>query len=308
MQYYNMEDYDFCKSVSVFGVSKIGRLFNLLMNLTLPFHIAIKNDRKINSAIADLLKVIPDCSFHVEYEQGAIFIPQNKKINSTLVFHDVISQSLLRFAEQSDSVLKRYFFKMQYKKIIKWERNELLPIENIIVLNQKDKDLLSSVLGRENNVSVDYPKIAAEFYQARSNLRERGQMIFWGAMNRPENVDSVQWFVDNILPKILEKAPHAVLNVVGANPPAELLKLQSNNIKFTGFVDSSVPFFEKAEVAVVPLRFGAGIKLKVVEALATKTPVVTTSVGAEGIIDGDELLTIADSEDEFASQVIRLLS
>lgn len=131
--------------------------------------------------------------------------------------------------------------------------------------------------------------------------------MFLGGFNHPPNVDSVVYFAEEIFPLITSKLPDICLYIVGSNPPREVLSLQSSNIKVTGLVPELTPYFESSRVFVAPLRYGAGVKGKIVQSMAHGLPVVTTSIGAEGmgLIDGENAL-IADTPQEFAAQVIRL--
>jgi glycosyltransferase involved in cell wall biosynthesis len=107
-----------------------------------------------------------------------------------------------------------------------------------------------------------------------------------GALWRPENVDGLLWFAREVWPEVRRQRPAEELVLTGANPPAELTALDgAHGIVVEGFRADLRPAFDRAGVFVVPLRQGAGIKVKVLEAMLHRLPVVTTQVGAEGIHD-----------------------
>ncbi|PKX81228.1 glycosyltransferase [Pectobacterium peruviense] len=297
--------YEKCSSIKLIYLNNKNRFLNILNKPWLPFPMAIRNDRRVKEYLASIIN--DNMDIHIEYEQGAIFIPIDLLSKTTVVFHDVISQSFERYSKGSSNLIKRCFFKCQHLLLVKWERLLLPRLARVIVLNEKDLNIVKSLTPNVNNVIVDYPEISEVFYSVRRESIIKGTIIFWGAMNRSENIDAVLWFVHSIFPKILEKVPDAKFFVVGANPPKLIKNLECNNITVTGFVESPKEYFESMHISVVPLRYGAGVKLKVLEALATKIPVVTTNVGAEGIIDNDGLLIISDVEDEFANNVVRLI-
>ncbi|MBU5614595.1 glycosyltransferase [Geomonas azotofigens] len=135
---------------------------------------------------------------------------------------------------------------------------------------------------------------------------QRSGLLFVGGTH-PPNVDALRYFIKEILPLLLADIPDLTLTVAGAVSHHELKDLDLSHVAFTGFVDDLRPLFEKALVYVAPLRFGAGIKGKVLEAANYGVPVVTTSVGAEGIglVDG-ESVALADSAEAFSAAVLRL--
>jgi glycosyltransferase involved in cell wall biosynthesis len=116
------------------------------------------------------------------------------------------------------------------------------------------------------------------------------------------------YFLDEIFLLILKEIPDLKLYIIGSRPPKKLQQRASENVIITGFVDDVRPYVARASVYVVPLRMGGGTRLKVLEAMAMKKPIVTTSIGCEGIdVRHDESVLIADDPMTFARQVIELL-
>lgn len=122
-------------------------------------------------------------------------------------------------------------------------------------------------------------------------------ILFFGAMARPENYLSAIWFVEKVMPLIEDMNIRFV--ILGSNPPDELKKFESKRIHITGFVDSIVPFFENSVCLVAPLVLGAGIKVKIIESLSSGIPVLTNDIGIEGISakDGIEYIHCAEPTD-----------
>lgn len=134
-------------------------------------------------------------------------------------------------------------------------------------------------------------------------------LLFTGKMDYRPNIDAVLWFADEVLPHILREAPDVHFQVVGMNPHARLDRLrQQPAIEITGAVPSIDPYWQAATIYVVPLRVGGGTRFKVLDAMAHAKPIVTTTLGVEGIDvqDGRELL-LADTAQTFAAAVLRLL-
>ncbi len=141
------------------------------------------------------------------------------------------------------------------------------------------------------------------------NLPDRSGLLFIGGFNHLPNTDAVLYFVKEIFPLVKKVVPDITLKVVGDNPPDSILELQDSSITVTGYVPSTEPYLQKARVSIAPLRYGAGMKGKIGEAMANGLPVVTTSVGAEGIgLVHAETALIADTPEEFAQHVVKLYS
>jgi GT2 family glycosyltransferase/glycosyltransferase involved in cell wall biosynthesis len=151
------------------------------------------------------------------------------------------------------------------------------------------------------NVHADHP--------AGPGFEARGGLLFVGNFNHGPNIDAVAWLGTEILPRAAELSPDIRATVVGGGVPPALARLAGERLAFAGRVPSMTPYLAAARVSVAPLRFGAGMKGKVGEALAAGLPVVTTSIGAEGmgLVTGTHCL-VADDADTFAAHAARLHS
>ncbi len=134
-------------------------------------------------------------------------------------------------------------------------------------------------------------------------------ILFVGGFAHPPNVDGAIWLAEEILPLVRRDVPLAKLWIVGSNPAPPVKNLASEIIDVTGYVTEYelVSKYAEARVAVVPLRFGAGVKLKVVEALWEGLPLVTTSIGAQGLDGLGEVATVVDEAEPLARELVRLL-
>ena len=140
------------------------------------------------------------------------------------------------------------------------------------------------------------------------DIESREGLLFVGGFNHKPNVDAMLWFVEEVFPIILDQYPDMALHIVGSHPPREVANLTRQNIKVHGFVTDECldEFYDECRLAVVPLRYGAGMKGKVVEAMEKGLPMVTTDIGAEGLSNSSNMLEIANEADEFAAAVCRL--
>lgn len=132
-----------------------------------------------------------------------------------------------------------------------------------------------------------------------------------GTLHYPPNADGIRWFLQEVFPLVRQQVSQATLTIVGKNPPRDFLEAASSqpqSLTVTGYVTDLVPFIQQAALMVVPVRAGGGMRVRILEAFARAMPVVTTTVGLEGIDarPGEDVL-VADTPQDFASAVVRLL-
>lgn len=163
---------------------------------------------------------------------------------------------------------------------------------------------------RKIDKSINTKAIVAyifEHIEAKSYyFDKRKDIMFVGGFTHTPNVDAVIWFGEEVMPKIIEEIPSIKWYVMGFNPPQKIVEMASDNIIIKGFVSDEEleRYYDQCRMSIVPLRYGAGIKGKVVEAMRYGIPVITTSIGAEGIMDAEDILCIADDADVLAREII----
>ena len=151
------------------------------------------------------------------------------------------------------------------------------------------------------NIYTDIPDI---HYKAE----DREDIIFVGGFGHPPNVDAVSWLGEEIMPKVWEKMPNITLHVIGSNPPNEIKNLACEHLIIHGFVSDEdlEELYQGIKLAIVPLRFGAGIKGKIIEAMMRGIPMVTTSIGIEGIEGAEQIVKVSDETVGLADFIVNL--
>jgi O-antigen biosynthesis protein len=162
---------------------------------------------------------------------------------------------------------------------------------------------------------VDARAISPYVFPEASQFKDRApvhgkKIVFVAGFGHPPNVAAAKWLVEEVLPSVFLQEPQAHLYLVGSNPTDEVKVLASARVSVTGFVSDELlrDYYLSARVCVVPLKFGAGIKNKVVEAMAHGTPLVTTSVGAQGLDHLQTCIPIANDAKHFADELLNLLT
>lgn len=166
---------------------------------------------------------------------------------------------------------------------------------------------------KKENPNIKARAIPVYVYENPNNvlplpLKERRDLLFVGGFGHAPNADAVLWFVKEIFPKVLAQLPDVKLYIIGSKAPQEILELASEHVVILGFVSEEelLETYRKCRIDVVPLRYGAGMKGKVIEAIYNKIPLITTSIGAEGLQEYEEVLAVRDSAEDFANSVIEL--
>jgi glycosyltransferase involved in cell wall biosynthesis len=245
---------------------------------------------------------------HCEHLHVARSLRSFKGARKVLDAHNVESEIIQRMADMETSPLKKRFFQWHARKTRQYEAECARMFDLILAVSSRDADMLKAMSGRDN-VRVVENGVDTAYFSVQEQGQENG-VVFVGSMDWRPNGDGVEYFTDKIYPAIRQKCADARFYVVGRNPSDRVLELglRDGTITVTGTVDDVRPYVEKAKVVVVPLRFGGGTRLKVLEAFSMGKAVVSTSLGAEGIeyTHGVDIL-IADDPAEFASSVLGLL-
>jgi glycosyltransferase involved in cell wall biosynthesis len=136
----------------------------------------------------------------------------------------------------------------------------------------------------------------------------RKDIIFVGGFRHSPNVDGILWFVNSVMPLIRNAIPGILLYIIGSEAPSDIIELEKDDIRILGYVDDDTldEYYKKCRVCIAPLRYGAGVKGKVLEAMYKQIPLITTTIGAEGLSDIDDCLIIENDPEQFAQKLINM--
>lgn len=187
--------------------------------------------------------------------------------------------------------------------------------ERELCIYRKADAVITVTIDDASEILKEYNKIICEIVPnihdicVSDKAPENDSLIFVGGFNHPPNVDAVLYFCREIFPLIKKAKPHLKFRIVGNAPPKEIRAFESESIEVTGYVPETSSYLHRSYISVAPLRYGAGMKGKIGEAMAHGIPVVTTPAGAQGmeIIDRENVM-IADSPKKFAEAVLELLN
>jgi glycosyltransferase involved in cell wall biosynthesis len=228
----------------------------------------------------------------------------------TVMAHNVESLIWQRYMEAESNPVKRWYIRQQWQKFTHFEQWAYSEATMSIAVSPDDAKLMQEQfnVGRatvvENGVDV-------EFFQPRRDVdRDPGRLLFLGSLDWRPNLDAVVQLLDHIFPKVREQHPTATLSLVGRRPPEWLKERVATvpGVRVHADVPDVRPFLATCGMLVVPLRIGGGSRLKILEALAMETPVVSTRVGAEGLslTPNREIITV-ENPTESADAIIHFV-
>lgn len=246
---------------------------------------------------------------HFDLPHLAAYLPDVRHLPKILTNHNVESLRVQRWARVEKKLLLKLYLHSQALKLRRFEAKLCPRFERCIAVSEFDKDVLASMC-KHDNFTVIPNGVDTDYFRPAPPQRKPEGLVWVGAMSGAYNRDAVDYFLSRIAPALHARQPELRMTFVGAAPTPLLQEKarEDARIACTGYVDDVRPFVDRAAVFIAPLRSGSGTKIKILNAMSQGKPVVTTSVGAEGIAaQPDREIVIADDENEFAGKVLRLL-
>jgi glycosyltransferase involved in cell wall biosynthesis len=237
-------------------------------------------------------------------------VPDSLSVPTVLFQHNVEAVIWERHAANARNPLARAYMAEQWRRMRAFEGSECRRFGHVVAVSEQDRATFQRDYG-VTRVSAVPTGVDTEYFSpsGRSERNPR-ELVFTGSMDWLPNEDAILHFAKDVLPLVRAKLPEVTLTVVGRYPTPALLAVgeQERGITVTGSVPDVRPYLERAAAFVVPIRIGGGTRLKIYEAMAMEKPIVSTSIGAEGlpVANGEEIL-LADTPESFADAVVGLL-
>ncbi len=288
----------------------VGFYAELLSNLLSPVPYAVQKYASLEMR-KEIQKRAADCDVVIcDFLAPAVNVPSNPGKPTLLFQHNVEAMIWKRHCEVQNNPLKKAYLFAQWKKMRAFEHRVCRGFNAVVAVSQGDCEQMQ----RDYDVAniFDVPTgVDTEFFRPSGAEKSAPHnLVFTGSMDWLPNEDAIRYFTEQIMPRIKSQIPDVTLTVVGRNPYPSLVELARNDesIIVTGRVDDVRPYMERAAAYVVPLRVGGGTRLKIFEAMAMEKPIISTTIGAEGlpVSDGAELL-LADTPESFAAAVVKVL-
>jgi glycosyltransferase involved in cell wall biosynthesis len=279
--------------------------------------VMLRDDRaEMRELVDQLADSRPFDLVHADQLNMAQYALRVRGVRRLLDAHNALWLLYSRLAETSTNPALRWLFRRDARLLKRYEGEMCRKFETVLTVSDVDRLALSQAARSagqgEDRSDPQVIPIAVDTDELPLLRRGRSanRILHMGTMFWPPNVDGILWFVRAVLPQIRRERPDVEFDVLGANPPAEMLAWNANRgVRVAGYVEDPSPFLASAGVFVVPLLAGGGMRVKILTAMAQGLPVVTTTIGCEGIgaVHGRHLL-VADTPSDFAAATLRILA
>lgn len=310
--------YRFCKNIDC-----IKKPIITSKNINYMLKLAIKNlfskiplvaykymDKKFENILISKIDKNNYDAIYIDHLQLGGYLDKIKKIDKKYILdeHNAESTIILRKAKQSKNIIKRMYFYYEYKRLRNFESYIINKVDKVIVLSEEDKNILKEISREKDEKFIQIPIPIEIDYEKSSSIKSSTHynILFLGTLSWFPNSQGIEWFIDNVVPKLDRQKISYSLYVVGKDPSSKLIEIGNvkDNIIVTGFVNDVNEYIEKCDFMVVPLFIGSGMRVKILEAMGKKMPVISTTIGCEGIeVKNKESILIANDEVEFVEAI-----
>lgn len=249
-----------------------------------------------------------DCVYF-DHLQMFVYEKQIKRywLNTKIVLdeHNCEYMIMNRNVEKETNIIKKLFFVLEAKKLKKFESYALQKADIITTLSIEDDAMLKEIANNIKTtiipIGMEKPKVEIDY---KVDDLDEVNILFVGTLSWAPNNDGLIWYLEKVIPKMKESLGKFKLYIVGKNPGDKLKRIANSytdiDIEITGYVDSVIPYYQLCDFMIVPLFVGSGQRVKIIEGFSYGMPIISTSIGAEGLeyMDGENIL-IADDVDEF---------
>ena len=317
-----------CESVHAVPIkrSRIADVFYMVRSYltTRPFLIERDDLPEMQAMVNKLVKendfdfIHADQLTMVQFGLRAAQVAPGKKPKVIFDAHNAVWSIVERMQENARWFLKPVL-RVETRRIKRYEGELLKTVDHVLAVTDVDRAGLEEALNfskvnkNDRVAPITIVPIAVDTRQLQPIKRKptAKNIVTLGTLHYPPNADGIRWFFNEVFPLIRKRVPDASLTIIGKNPPQDFLDLAARapeSIKVTGYVPELAPYLEQSTLMVVPVRAGGGMRVRILEAFAYAMPVVTTTIGLEGIqAELEKDVLVADTAEDFAKRVIELL-
>jgi polysaccharide biosynthesis protein PslH len=304
----------FCRQVRIIDVSSrnSGISLQVLAIKSLlqgkPFSVNLFRFDEMRRCIREISRSVRFHVVHYDTISLAEYFQDVDGVPKVLNHHGVESFMVERRIANEPNPLKKLYLAIESRRLKKYEEDYCAKFDLNIAVSELDKAMLQEIAPSarfevaENGVDVHY-------FSRRDDYRSRDRIIFAGRLDQYSNRDAIIHFCTNAWPLVRSAIPDMKLTIIGNNPPPRLVDIAGNDgrIELLGYVDDVRPHFARAAAVVCPIRDGGGTRIKILDAMAMGMPIVSTTIGCEGIdaVPGVDVL-IADTPGEFLEKIREL--
>lgn len=295
----------YCSEVYIHRIPLLTRLWKLFLAVfsTLPFQVEYFHSAKGQRAFNTFLEAHLPQHIFCQLVRTASYVKDYKLIPKTLDYMDAFSAGMAKMAKSSRFPLS-FFMHMEQRRLADYERKVADYFDHHLIISEQDRQCIPI----RQRIEVLPNGIDPVFFQEYGSTKKTRDLLFAGNMSYRPNVESARFLVKQVLPLVREAYPDIKLTLAGANPSKAVQSLQSANVEVTGWVDDIRQVYATSRIFVAPMLINSGLQNKLLEAMASHIPCITTSLAnnALGAAPGKEIL-IADEAATMAGSIIALL-
>ena len=242
---------------------------------------------------------------HLHMAYYGLLLKKYLNIPIVLREHNVESEFWKELYNEEKSFIKKLIYKWQTQKTLRYEKKVVKEFDLCLMISAIDEKKIKEVAPDVITVAISTPIDLGFYFSTQKAVPH--SIAFVGNFSWPPNIQGIVWFLDKVWPEIKSIYKDSKLFIIGKNPPEELKRIRTKGVVVTGYVKDIRPWISMSEVFVVPIFWGGGIKIKILEAMAMGKIVVTTEIGARGVgaEDGKDMV-IANTREEFFNKISNL--
>ena len=296
----------FCRSINFIDIPFYKKIWNMGMAFLkgLPIQTGYFYNKsalkKINKLIAEYK---PD-HIYCQLLRTAEYVIDNK-LPKTIDYQDVFSYGVKRRMDKISFLLKP-FFKVEYKRLLRYENKIFDLFDNKTIISIPDRNLISHP--EKEKIKIVPNGVDWEFFSPTTEQEKTFELIFIGNMAYPPNIDAAEFLVKEIMPHVWKKNSGAKVLLAGASPHFRVNSLASDKVKVSGWMDDIRDAYNSGKIFIAPMRIGTGLQNKLLEAMAMQIPCITTPLANDALRaeEGKEIL-IGETAQDLADCIVKLL-
>ena len=298
---------EFCSEFHIIHLPWRARLINLIAASFkgIPFSSGYFYWKSAQRVIEDIIE--RNCPDHIycQLTRMCEYVRNVRHIPRTLDYQDAFSTAFERRA-QREAFYLRWLFKMEQRRLERYEARMLDEFENCTIISPQDRDSIKHP--NRDRIVVVPNGVDLQRFRPRE-IEKQYELLFTGNMAYPPNIESAVFLVNQILPLVRKHVPHAKLAIVGATPADRVQSLASENVLVTGWVDDISEYYARAKVFVAPMLINTGLQNKLLEAMSMQLPCITSPLAnnAIGGTPGKDIIVCSDP-DQYADSIVGLLT
>lgn len=266
--------------------------------------------QEMRKTLADLAAETTFDVVHADQTNMGQYALPFTKSHKVLDLHNALWMLYKRLAETTPLTSPmKYILSRDWRLLKQYEGWLCRQFDAVTAVSEEDRALLIEA-GAQEDITVIPIAIDTDEQAQIARRPSTPHIVHIGTMYWPPNIDGINWFLDEIYPLVKQQVPDVRCTLIGARPPASIIERAHHDrtLTVTGYVEDPLPFLEDSSMMVVPLRAGGGMRVKILNALSQGIPMVSTTLGCEGInVTNNKDILVADDAESFAAATVRLL-